>query len=154
MISSCKYFWWTPTLIMSILLTARAWLAGGAPGEGDMIEVGGQAAPSRLIVGGTITRVTKPDGDKFTVSCYVPNARSAVFVRILKIDKASLILRRAEDGRFTKVDLADLYRDDMPDSFQACISPEPGSSDHAQLVYWLVVMSNGSDPPVPKSMME
>jgi hypothetical protein len=138
-------------LILPLLLTTQIRPAEGTPEDGK--EIDEKAAPSRLIVGGRVERVVKPDGNQFTVSCYIPGVRSGRATRRLKIDEASLILRRDRDGQYTRVDLADLYRGDALDVFQASVSPV-ADAEHARLVFWLIVFPNGAERPVPESVME
>ncbi len=142
----------TVVFLLLLLPAVRTCPAEGAPGDGN--EIDANAARSRIIVGGRVNRVVKPDGNRFTVSCYTPGVRSGRATRRLKIDEASLIFRQAKDGRITKVDLADLYRGDDVDGFQASISPERDASDSTQLVFWYLVLPNGTERPVLESMME
>ena len=96
-----------------------------------------------LRVGGRVMRLTGPANGVVRLSAFVPGARSAMTIFLLKVGKPSMLLRAGKDGRMTSIRLEDLYEGDELDSVRAVISREIDPVDKAHLVYWLVVYPKG-----------
>jgi hypothetical protein len=102
---------------------------------------------------GSVTHFAKPKKETFNLICSSRGARSAIIVRNVKVDKATLILRQGQDGRYAQVDLADLFQGDVHDNIVASIAPVNDPKDHAQLVYWLIVKPQNAKYPVPEEVI-
>lgn len=109
--------------------------------------------PPRHVIAGSVDRRMKLANGKFFAHCHSPGVRSGTVSRNLKVDQASLILRQGQDGRFSRVEIADLYQDNVRANFVASVAPLPDPKDHAQLVYWLIEMPRGAGYPVPGGLI-
>ena len=138
------------------LLASHNWASEPPQGGGFEFDwkIACPSMPPRLVVAGTVNRFRKPTDGEFGVICSSPHARTSIVIRSLKVDKASLILRRGQDGRFNQVDLADLFQGDAHDKFIASVAPLEDPKDHAQLVYWLMVEPRNAKNPVPEEVID
>lgn len=143
------------TLILGgVVLVSHNW---ASEPQGSGFDFDWKAAyppiPPRHVIAGSVERLMKPANGKFMVHCYSPSARTGTVNRNLKVDQASLILRQGQDGRFSRVELADLYQDDVRANFVASVAPLPDPKNDAQLVYWLIEMPRGAGYPVPEGLI-
>jgi hypothetical protein len=142
--------------IWSTVLACACLAMGGAPssmpesGPADEPPKGSRSEPARpyLVLGGRISRYHQAKPMQCYVDCYVPGRRSAEEVRLLRVDESSLLLRAGAGGRFSRIELADLYKGDKLDFFQAVVAREPDPSDRSHLVHWLVMYSSREDRPI------
>jgi hypothetical protein len=105
-------------------------------------------------VAGSVDRPRNQTNGKFRVHCFSTHTRVAIALRALNVDKATLILRQGQDGRFSQVDLADLFQGDPHDNIVASVAFTEDPKDHAHLVYWLVVKPQNAKYPVPEEVIE
>ncbi len=116
------------------------------PGERPAPAIPSQAL---MILGGGITPHQRIQGMRFEVDCYIPGIRTAQEGRLLKVDESSLLLRAEGEGRFRRIQFAELFKGGDQGAFQAVVSRE-SDSDHSQLVSWIVIYSLPKDRPIQK----
>ncbi len=144
------------SILGAAIIVSHNWATDLSQVRGDETDSKATMPPSpyRLVVAGPVDLLRKPTNNTFIAYCGIPGNRNGIIIRNLKVDAATLILRRSQDGRFDRVDLGDIFQGKVPENIVASVAPLADPKDHTHLVYWLVVKPQNVKSPVPEEVIE